>query len=101
MKPAKPVKQPYKKASLTGIAAHRPTIFSDQIANEICVWISEGKSLNRYCQQPGSVSKSVIYQWLTSNKRNKSGLCSNKLTVFMNGQLIKCCIGFVIARKQK
>ena len=52
----------------TGVAPHRPTLYNDDIANEICVWVSEGKSLNRYCQQEGSVSKAVIYQWLTKDK---------------------------------
>ena len=54
-------------ASPTGINLGRPSLFNDVIADDICVWISEGKSLNRYCQQPNAVTKSTIYQWLTSN----------------------------------
>ena len=71
MKPAKPVSHrngSKSNALSTGVRIGRPTIFNDDIANDICVWMSEGKSLNRYCQQPGSVSRTVIYQWLTADK---------------------------------
>lgn len=42
----------------------RPSVYSDELATEICTWIASGKSLRKFCEQPGKPSKSNILLWL-------------------------------------
>jgi hypothetical protein len=42
----------------------RPTNYTDTIADEICEWIAEGKSLNKWCAIEGNQSRKTVYAWL-------------------------------------
>ena len=46
----------------------RPTIYSPELAAEICSAISEGKSLRTICQQDGMPARSSVFLWLSQHK---------------------------------
>lgn len=43
----------------------RPDHYTETIANQICEWLAEGKSLRVFCMQPDAPSPSMVYRWLT------------------------------------
>jgi hypothetical protein len=45
----------------------RPSIFSDAIADEICVRISQGQSLRRICFDDHMPDQTTVYDWLIKN----------------------------------
>ena len=45
----------------------RPSIYSSEIAAEICEWIACGKSLTSFCSQDGKPGYSTIMSWLLTN----------------------------------
>jgi hypothetical protein len=42
----------------------RPQTYTEQLGNEICEWLSVGKSLTSYCKQDGNPSYPTIMRWL-------------------------------------
>ena len=46
----------------------RPTIYSDELAKEICLRISNGRSLSSVCRDKDMPSRSIVYDWLADNK---------------------------------
>jgi len=42
----------------------RPTIYSEELADDICLRIANGSSLNRVCRSKDMPSKSNVYEWL-------------------------------------
>jgi hypothetical protein len=42
----------------------RPQTYTEQLGNEICEWLSLGKSLTSYCKQDGNPTYSTIMRWL-------------------------------------
>ena len=46
----------------------RPTIYTDELAAEICRRIVEGESLTRICKDDGMPNVSSVYLWLFKNK---------------------------------
>lgn len=45
----------------------RPTLFSEDLADEILAWIAGGRSLNSFCAQTGRPNISTIIRWLDSD----------------------------------
>ncbi len=45
----------------------RPTIYTDELAKEICDRIAEGESLKAICLSNGMPSRSIIYDWKRDN----------------------------------
>lgn len=46
----------------------RPPIYTDELAKEICLRISNGRSLSAVCRDEDMPSRSIIYDWLADNK---------------------------------
>ena len=46
----------------------RPTIYSDELAKEICLRISNGRSLSSVCRDKDMPSRSIVYDWLADNE---------------------------------
>lgn len=46
----------------------RPSIYSDAIAETICLRIAEGETLRAICLDEGMPSRRVIFHWLNDNK---------------------------------
>ena len=46
----------------------QPTKYTKKLADEICAWIIQGKSLNSYTKQKNTPSHQSIYQWLREHK---------------------------------
>lgn len=46
----------------------RPTLYTDELATEICRRIVEGESLTRICKDEGMPNVSSVYLWLLKNK---------------------------------
>jgi hypothetical protein len=42
----------------------RPTTYSPALAENICEWIAEGRTLREFCRQDGAPSWRVVYVWL-------------------------------------
>jgi len=45
----------------------RPTVYTEDLANEICEHLTNGYSLNSYCKKEYTPSRSIIYTWLEQN----------------------------------
>lgn len=43
-------------------------VYTDEIANDICVKISEGNSLTSICKDPNMPSLPTVYEWLRANE---------------------------------
>lgn len=41
--------------------------FTNELATEICDWISEGKTLREFCRQPGKPGYNTVYRWIDAN----------------------------------
>lgn len=48
-------------------AGGRPTIYSQELADELCLRIANGKSLNAVCKADDMPSKSLVYIWIANN----------------------------------
>lgn len=46
----------------------RPTIFSQELADEICERLADGESLKAICAAPEMPNRSTVFRWLASNK---------------------------------
>lgn len=46
----------------------RPTIYSDELADSICLRIANGKSLNRVCRDKDMPDKATVYRWIDTNQ---------------------------------
>ncbi|CAM5999261.1 unnamed protein product [Sphagnum balticum] len=42
----------------------RPTGYSDELADEICARLAEGRSMNSVCSDEDMPNKSIVYRWL-------------------------------------
>jgi len=40
--------------------------YSDEVANEICSLLAEGKSLKKICEMDGMPSKATVFNWLST-----------------------------------
>jgi hypothetical protein len=47
----------------------RPTDFTQDLADEICAQLSDGKSLRAVCRQESMPSATSVFNWLRSNSR--------------------------------
>jgi hypothetical protein len=45
----------------------RATIYSEEAAEAICTWLTEGKSLLAYCKQDGTPARATVFNWLDAN----------------------------------
>lgn len=41
----------------------RPSLYTEEIAEALVEWISQGKTLRSFCRQPGMPSRSTIDSW--------------------------------------
>jgi hypothetical protein len=48
--------------------AGRPTIYTDQLAAQICLLLSEGESLRSVCARPEMPSRSAVLDWIAANE---------------------------------
>lgn len=46
----------------------RPTLYTDEIAAEICSRISDGETLSAICREPGKPKRSTVRGWLFENE---------------------------------
>jgi hypothetical protein len=46
------------------VSTGRPSLFSDDLADEICIRILEGESLRRICSEDRMPSRSTVLNWL-------------------------------------
>lgn len=47
--------------------AGRPSSFTDQMANLICIRLAEGESLNKICKEEGMPDKATVFRWLATD----------------------------------
>lgn len=47
----------------------RPTIYTNELAQQICVRIANGESLHRICADPDMPSRTTVLLWLRSGER--------------------------------
>jgi hypothetical protein len=52
-----------KEVTKTG----RPSSFTDQMANLICIRLAEGESLNKICKEDGMPDKATVFRWLATD----------------------------------
>jgi hypothetical protein len=45
----------------------RPSLYTPELAESICVWISGGKSLHSFCRQPDTPDISTITRWVVKH----------------------------------
>jgi hypothetical protein len=70
----KPAPKKHTKATDEGLkpeTVSAPTAgvrYSDELANEICAWIADGKSLRAFCRQPKTPDVVNVYRWLAKNE---------------------------------
>ena len=43
----------------------RPSIYSEELVNELCGYLAQGMSMKRACEQPGMPTPSTVFQWLS------------------------------------
>lgn len=53
-----------KDGTSDGAVMGRPTIYSDELADEICLRMSHGRSLNDICKDSDMPDRSNVYVWL-------------------------------------
>lgn len=46
----------------------RPTSYTLELADKICDWIADGKSLREFCEQDDTPSRASVHNWLSKNK---------------------------------
>lgn len=42
----------------------RPSIFTQELADKLCEWIADGKSLREFCERDDTPNKCTILKWL-------------------------------------
>lgn len=47
----------------------RPSLYSDELVNRICEWISEGKSLRSFCRIEGNPGFQTVLDWLNDDDK--------------------------------
>ena len=62
-----------EKNVASGVAADvkkigRPSKYTDDIAKEICIRLSEGVPLREICRSPGMPDWSTVYNWMNANE---------------------------------
>jgi hypothetical protein len=45
----------------------RPSSYTEQMANYICIRLAEGESLNKMCRDENMPDKATVFRWLASN----------------------------------
>ena len=56
----------------------RPQVYTELLGNEICNWLSAGKTLTSYCKIEGNPSYPTIMKWLwVGNKWYREGFFNN------------------------
>ncbi|OOS01271.1 terminase small subunit [Canicola haemoglobinophilus] len=45
----------------------RPSSYMQEVADDICMLLSQGESLRKICERPGMPAQSTIYLWLQEN----------------------------------
>lgn len=45
----------------------RPSSYTEQMANYICIRLAEGESLNKMCRDEDMPDKATVFRWLASN----------------------------------
>ena len=45
----------------------RPSSYTEQMANLICIRLAEGESLNKICKDEGMPDKATVFRWLASD----------------------------------
>ena len=53
-----------KEVAKTG----RPSIYSEELVNTICMRIAEGESLNKICKDDKMPDKATVFRWLVSDQ---------------------------------
>lgn len=48
------------------MTAGRPSIYTDELAKDICDHIASGRSLREYCRNPEAPSTSTVCRWIVS-----------------------------------
>jgi hypothetical protein len=51
----------------------RPSLYSEELANKICQWLSEGKSLTSLCKQDDMPTYATVMNWLWKESDFKKG----------------------------
>jgi len=46
----------------------RPSIYTDELVNTICLRIAEGESLNKICKDEKMPDKATVFRWLVSDQ---------------------------------
>src|SRR3954469_22528405 len=46
----------------------RPSIYSDELAAEICDRLAGGESLNAICKDPHMPSRQAVHEWIADNR---------------------------------
>ena len=65
---AAPNKRTVAKKTTVKKKMGRPTVFSEEIAQEICTRIAQGESVRTICEDPTMPAQSTVYLWLYKNK---------------------------------
>lgn len=52
-----------------GVVMGRPSIYTDGLAKEICLRISNGRSLSSVCRDKDMPSRSLVYDWLADEEK--------------------------------
>ena len=52
-----------------GVVMGRPSIYTDELAKEICLRISSGRSLSSVCRDKDMPSRSLVYDWLADEEK--------------------------------
>ena len=47
----------------------RPSLYSDELVDRICNWISEGKSLRSFCRIEGNPGFQTVLDWLNDDDK--------------------------------
>lgn len=51
------------------MAAGRPSVYSEELADEICERIADGESLRSVCRDDDMPAKTTVFRWLATNDR--------------------------------
>lgn len=54
--------------SKEAISVGRPSLFSQELADQICERLADGDSLRTICDEPEFPSRSTVFKWLAENK---------------------------------
>lgn len=51
-----------------GYVFGRPTVFTQELADEICERIADGESLRSICKEESKPNKATVFRWLNANQ---------------------------------